>query len=82
MKQFFKTTNQLSILSTSISVKKIYLFQKTLDQIDQISNLRADRVKAFIEKYKNHPSMICIKDKISSIINPKFSFNFVSFDRP
>ena len=26
--------------------------------------------------------MICIKDKISSIINPKFSFNFVSFDRP
>ena len=47
---------------------------------DQILNLRADRAKASIEKYKNHLSIICIKGKISSIINPKFSFNFVLFE--
>ena len=47
---------------------------------DQFSNLHADRIKASIKKYRNYPSKICIKDKISSN-NPKFSFNFVSFEQ-
>ena len=48
---------------------------------DQPSNLRADMVKVSIEKYKDHPSIICIKDKISSN-NPKFSFIlFFSFEQ-
>ena len=38
---------------------------------DQKSNLCADSVKASIEKYQDYPSKICIKDKISSMNNPK-----------
>ena len=48
---------------------------------DQTSNIFTDRVKASIKKYKDHPSIICIKDKISSINNSKFSFNFVSLEQ-
>ena len=44
---------------------------------DQTSNLCADRVKASIKIYKDHPSIIFIENKISSMNNPKFSFHFV-----
>ena len=83
MKQFFKTTNLLPILSTSISVillKKLYIPKDAYSE-DQFSNLRADWGKASIEKYKDHPSIICIKDKISSN-NPKFSFDLFRLKRP
>ena len=80
-RNFFKTTIYLYILSTSISAILLKSIPKDPCFEDQTSNLRADRVKASIEKYKDHLSIICIKDKISSINNPKFIFNFVSFEQ-
>ena len=73
MKQFFKTINQLSNIAEDLSIPKDTWFEI------QSSNLCADKVKASIEKCKDHPSIICIKDKVSSVNNPNFSFNFVSF---
>ena len=71
------------ILSRSISVillKKLSVPKECFSE-DQPSNLHADRVKVSIKKYKDHPSIICIKDKISSN-NPKFSFIlFFSFEQ-
>ena len=46
---------------------------------EQTSNLYVNRVKGSIEKYKDHPSTVCLIDKILNTNNPKFSFNFVSF---
>ena len=69
------------ILSTSISAILLKSIPKDPCFEDQTSNLRADRVKASIKKYKDHLSIIGIKDKISSINNPKFIFNFVSFEQ-
>ena len=74
--KFFQKAKLIAILSTSTSVtllKKLYIPKDPCSE-DQFSNLRADRVIAFIGKYNDHPSIICIKDKISSN-NPKFSFN-------
>ena len=45
---------------------------------DQTSNFR---VKTSIEKCKDHPNIIFSKDKISSINNPKLSFNFASVEQ-
>ena len=46
---------------------------------DQTLYLSPDREKVSVEKYKDHSSKICIKNKISSMNNLTFSFNFVSF---
>ena len=48
---------------------------------DETTNLCAYRVKAFIKKYKHHPNINFIKDKISNMNNPNFSFNCVSFEQ-
>ena len=69
------------IRSASISAILLKSIPKDLCFEGETSNLRADRVKASIEKYKDHLSIICIKDKISSTNNPKFIFNFVSFEQ-
>ena len=80
-KKLSKTTIYLYILSTSISAILLKSIPKDPCFEDQTLNLRADRIKASIEKYKDHLSIICVKDKNSSINNPKFIFNFVSFEQ-
>ena len=40
-----------------------------------------DPVEAAILKYKNHPSLNAIRDKISKLDNPKFYFEYTSFDQ-
>ena len=64
MKEFFKTTNQSSILWAGISVilGKIYLFRKYPSIEDQTSCLSADSKKVSVEKYKDHSNKTC-KDK-------------------
>ena len=50
---------------------------------DQTSNLCADRVKASIEKYKYHPSIICIKDTLKAFDdfqNKQKSYEVTFFD--
>ena len=71
------------ILSTSIFVILLKNLSVPKDRYseDQFSNLRADRVKASVKKYKDHPSIICIKDKISSNY-PKLNFNLFHLNRP
>ena len=54
---------------------------KYLSIEDQTSHLSADSEKVSNEKYKDHSSIICIKNKISSMNNPTFSHNFVSFEQ-
>ena len=80
-KKIFKTTIYLYIRSASISAILLKSIPKDLCFEGETSNLRADRVKASIEKYKDHLSIIYIEDKISSTNNPKFIFNFVSFEQ-
>ena len=33
-----------------------------------------------LKKYKDHPSITSIKNKLTNMDNPKFSFRFVSFN--
>ena len=47
---------------------------------DQTSNLSAGSEKVSVEKYKDHSSIICVKNNFSSMNNPTFSYNFVSFE--
>ena len=42
--------------------------------------LFTDPVKLAVEKYKDHPSIISIKNKTARIDNPKYSFSFVSLN--
>ena len=37
-------------------------------------------VKLALEKYKDHPNITSIKNKIASMDNPKFGFRFVSLN--
>lgn len=57
-------------------IAKYLSIQKDLCFSEQSSNTCAERVKHSIEKYKDHPSTDCIKDKILNKTNPRFSFNF------
>ena len=40
-----------------------------------------DPVEAAILKFKNHPSLNAIRDKMSKLDNPKFYFQYTSFDQ-
>ena len=42
--------------------------------------LFTDPVKLAVEKYKDHPSIMSIKNKTARIDNPKYSFSFVSLN--
>ena len=42
--------------------------------------LYTDPVKLELKKYKYHPSITFIKNKMTSVDNPKFSFGFVSLN--
>ena len=42
--------------------------------------LFTDPVKPALEKYKYHPNITSVKNKFSSMDNPKFSFRFVSLN--
>ena len=44
-------------------VKNLYIPKRPCFE-DQTSNLCGDRLKASIEKYKDHPSIICINSQI------------------
>ena len=76
MRQFFKKINQISNTTGVLSIPKDACFE------NQSSTLCADKIKASIEKCKNHPSIICIKDKVSSVNNPNLSFTLSRLNRP
>ena len=63
------------------NIVKNLSFPKYASIEDQTSNLSADSEKVYVEKYKDHSSTICIKNKIASTNNPTFSYNFVSFEQ-
>ena len=44
------------------------------------AELFTDPVILALEKYKDHPSITSIKNKMTSMDNPKFSFRFVSLN--
>ena len=48
---------------------------------EQPWNLCANKAKASIKNYKDHPRKVCIEGKIVYKNNPKFCFNFVSFEQ-
>ena len=69
------------MLSTIISVilLKPNPFQKTRILKSKLQIYVEIGWKVPSKNIKDHPSTVCLKDKILNINNPKFSFNFVSF---
>ena len=61
-------------------IKKLPLPSAKLYNEENIDNITNPTYLA-IEKYKNHPSILTIKNKMQSLGHPSFSFQYVSHDQ-
>ena len=64
-----------------VTLLKAYRYQKILPLKEPSVELLTDPLKLALEEYKNHPSLKSIKNKMTSMDNPKFSFRLVSLNK-